>query len=325
MRGLACFLVLICGPVQSQTADIVRRAPSPQKISGAALLSDGRVLTWGDGLYAWTIPDLRRSGIASGAFGEGGCLVDLDGDGAQEFVGKEGGQELGKLTWRKPPFQTPVVIDDEFDTHDCIEATLFGRKGVLVIQRYMQVRFYERADKSPWPFREIYSIYTPSRQTGLLLRDINRDGRVDIVCGNYWIQSPERFDLAWHIFAINTWFEEPFSATLTHAFLGDDLFIAQAHMADARAALFRRPADTKLLWTEKRIDVPLHRAHAVAVVAKTLFLGENNGRASRTFVMSGGIPVKILDGVDTLTLIGVEGGVLSVGPSELVLWRYRRK
>ena len=87
-------------------------------------------------------------------------------------------------------FKEPVVIDDEFDTHDCMEATLFGRKGVLVIQRYMQVRFYERADKSPGRIREIYSIYTPSQQTGLSLRDIDGDGRVDIVCGNYWIQSP---------------------------------------------------------------------------------------------------------------------------------------
>jgi len=282
-------------------------------------------LTWGDGLHAWTISDLKRRELTPGAFGEGGCLVDLDGDGAQEFVGKEGDPGLGKLTWRKPPFTEAVVIDDEFDTHDCIEATLFGRKGVLVIQRHMQVRFYERGAKSPWPFREIYSIYTPSMQTGLLLRDIDRDGRLDIVCGNYWIQSPERFDLAWHIFAINTRFEEQRSATLTHAFLGDDLFAAQAHMADARAALFRRTEDTKLLWTEKRIDIPLHRVHAVAVVDKTLFVAENNGATSRTFVVRGGVPMKILDGVDTLKFVDVKRGVLSVGPSELVLWRYRRK
>ncbi len=262
--------------------------------------------------------------MAPGDFGEGGCLVDLDGDGAQEFVGKEG-PGLGKLTWRKPPYKTPVVIDDEFDTHDCLEATLFGRKGVLVIQRYMQVRFYERAAKSPWPYREIYSIYTPSRQTGLLLRDIDRDGRIDIVCGNYWIRSPERFDLAWRIFAINTWFEEPLSATLAHAFVGDDLFVAQAHMAEARAAFFRRPTDTKLLWPEERIKIPLHRVHAVAVMDGSLFFAENNGAASRTFVMRNGVPEKILDGVDTLTLVQAKESVVSVGPRELVLWRYRRK
>ncbi|HYI92905.1 MAG TPA: hypothetical protein VEX68_05135, partial [Bryobacteraceae bacterium] len=91
------------------------------------------------------------------------------------------------------------------------------------------------------------------------------------------------------------------------------------------AALFRRPADTKLLWTEERIGVPLHRVHAVAVVDKTLFVAENNGAASRTFVVRGGVPVKILEGVDTLRFEDVKRGVLSVGPHELVLWRYRRK
>ena len=48
-------------------------------------------------------------------------------------------------------------------------------------------------DGKPWPYREIYSIYTPSQQTGLSMRDIDGDGRIDILCGNYWIQSPERF------------------------------------------------------------------------------------------------------------------------------------
>jgi hypothetical protein len=316
--------MLICGPIQSQTADLLRRVPSPQKIRGGTLLSDGRLLTWGEGLHAWTVTGLQRRELAAGDFGEGGCLVDLDGDGAQEFVGKEG-PGLGKLTWRTPPYKTPIVIDDESDTHDCLEATLFGRKGVLVIQRHMQVRFYERVAKSPWPYREIYSIYTPSQQTGLSLRDVDRDGRIDIICGNYWIQSPERFDLAWHIFAINAWFEEPLSATLAHASIGEDLFVAQAHMADARAAIFRRPSDPKLLWPEERINMPLHRVHVVAVINGMLFFAENNGSESRTFLMRDGMPEKILDGIDTLALVKAAGLVLSIGPREVALWRYRRK
>jgi hypothetical protein len=272
----------------------------------------------------WTVPGLQRAGISSGDFGEGGCLVDLDGDGQQEFVAKEGGG-LGKLTWRKPPYKEPLVIDDEFDTHDCIEATLFGRKGVLVVQRYMQVRFYERASKSPWPYREIYSIYTPSRQSGLSLRDINHDGRIDIICGNYWIQSPERFDLGWRIFAINTWFEEPLSATLAHASVGEDLFVAQAHKPESRAAYFRRPKDARLLWPEERLDMQFHRAHAVMLIGRSLFLAENNGAASRTFAVEGSRVRQLFEGVDTLTLLPVADSVISAGPHEVVLWRYRRK
>lgn len=324
MRALLCLLVLNFFTVAAQDLTIVHRVPVANEIRGAALLNDQRILTWGDKLQLWSIPDLKPQVLAEGNFGEGGCLVDLDGDGTQEFIGKEG-SGLGTLTWRKPPDWKPVVIDDQFESHDCLEATLFGRKGVLAIQRYMQVRFYEHARKTPWPYREIYSIYTPSQQTGLLLRDIDGDGRTDIVCGNYWIQSPERFELPWHIFAINTWFEQPLSAMLAHAFVGESLFFAQGHMEDARAALFRKPADPHQLWQESRLPGDFHRVHAAAVVGGQLFFAENNGGQSRIFTLRDGTPEKIASGIDTLRLLAVRGGIVSVGPRELVFWRYQRR
>src|SRR4051812_48916916 len=262
MRAFACFLVLSLGSCEAQFVRTIRRVGAPGAIRGAALSLEGNIVTWGNQLLLWSVPLGKPRLLADGNFGEGGCLVDLDGDGVQEFIGKEG-SGLGKLVWRKPPDWQPVVIDDEFESHDCLEATLFGRKGVLVIQRYMQVRFYEHALAKTWPYREIYSIYTPSQQTGLSLRDVNGDGRIDIVCGNYWIQSPERFELPWHIFAINTWFEQPPSAMLAHAFVGDALFIAQGHTEDARAAIFRKPADPHQLWQESRLPGDFHRVHAV--------------------------------------------------------------
>ena len=36
----------------------------------------------------------------------------------------------------------------------------------------------------------VYSFYTPSRQAGLLLADVDGDGLTDIFAGNYWIRSP---------------------------------------------------------------------------------------------------------------------------------------
>jgi hypothetical protein len=275
-------------------------------------------------LQVWDVPRLTPRLLATGDFSEGGCLVDLDGDGQPEFVSKEG-SGLGKLTWRRGPGWTPAVIDDEFETHDCVEATLFGRKGVLVIQRYMQVRFYERAEGRPWPHREIYSIYTPSQQTGLSLRDIDGDGRTDILCGNYWIQSPERFELPWHIFAINTYFEQPSSAMLALGFARDREFVAQAHLPDARVALFQKPDDPKKLWNETRIGGDFHRVHAVTVLDGTVLFGENNGPASRLFALHEGRVAKMFDGVDCLNLVAQGDLLLGIGPREVVLWRYRRK
>ena len=324
MRASVWLAVLHCGLLFGQSASVVKRADAGGEIHGGALGTDGRLYTWGEKLIAWKLPGLTPETLTAGEFGKGGCLVDLDGDGAPEFIGKEGAG-LGKLTWRKPPQWAPVVIDDEFETHDCMEATLFGRKGVLVIQRYMQVRFYERADTTPWPHREIYSIYTPSQQTGLSIRDIDGDGRTDIVCGNYWIQSPERFELPWHIFAINTWFEDPESAMLAHAFKDGDLFAAQGHLRDARVAVFSRPDDPRKLWTERRLSGHYHRVHATAVADDVLVFGENNGQASRVFALTGSEAQKIADGIDSLAILPVKQGLISVGPKEIVLWRYRRK
>jgi hypothetical protein len=233
------------------------------------------------------------------------------------------------LTWRKPPDWKPVVLEAQTDTHDCIEATLFGRKGVLAIHRHMQVRFYEpnRAG-GPWIVREIYSIYTPSQQAGLSLRDVDGDGGLDILCGNYWLQSPERFDLPWHIFAINTWFESPQSAMLAHALVGDQLFVAQGHMAPARVAVFRKPEDPRQLWKESEIAGDFFNVHAVTRVSGRFVFGENNGPASRIFELRDGAARALANGLPSLRLFAAPGGLLSVGPHEIVEWTFgdqRRK
>ena len=51
------------------------------------------------------------------------------------------------------------MIDDEFESHDCLEATLFGRKGVLVIQRYMQVRFTRVGQQPMAVSRDLFDLH----------------------------------------------------------------------------------------------------------------------------------------------------------------------
>jgi hypothetical protein len=324
MRAWSCLLVLFCGLLCAQSVTVLRQATSADEIRGAAVSRKGQIFTWGDGLRVWSLPDLRPRLLADGAFGEGGCLVDLDGDGEQELVANEG-SGLGQLTWRKPPDWKPVIIDDEFETHDCIEAKLFGRKGILVTQRYMQVRFYERAEGKRWPYREIYSIYTPSKQTGLSMRDVDGDGRADILCGNYWIKSPEAFELPWHIFAINTYSEIPESAMLAHAVVADDLLVGQGHMHDARVTLFTKPEDPRRLWNTAPIEGTYHRVHAVTVWNGSFLFGENNGALSRIFALKDRKPFKIADGIVSLQILPAKEGLVSVGPHGLVLWRYDRR
>jgi len=153
-------------------------------------------------------------------------------------------------------------IDHGVSANEIVPATIHGRRGIVLAQRRMQVRFYEVPENpaKPWPARDIYSFYSPSDQGGLLLADVDRDGRIDIVSGNYWIQCPEEYELPWRLFAIRTWSEEKLSGMVQMAW--QDLFgtgipnliVTQAEMSKARIAWFEKPTDPRQIWTEHRIE-----------------------------------------------------------------------
>lgn len=262
------------------------------------------LVTWGATLRLWS-PRLGSASqvILRGPFEEGGCLLD------GSFVGVSHGQLLA-VDLRNRASQ---VIDTEAEVHDCIPATLFGRRGVLAVQRGMQVRFYERSGKR-WKRRDVYSIYTPSYQGGLGLADVNGDGLTDIVCGNYWIESPRRFEKPWRLFAIHTWFEEQDSATLRIAVRSaSSLVAAQAHRGPARIATFRAPQDVRQLWISAPLwpELALNYVHGLAVWNGRVVAGENHGEPSR-IVLDGKV---FATGFPTTGLLPLDKNrLLAVGP-----------
>lgn len=293
-------------------------AGSGAEITRGAALSGRTLYTWGRRAVAWDLSSGSKRVLATSAagFGEGGCAGSLRDGGQPSLFLQEGNAETAKLI-RVDPGGKRTEIDHGIEMHDCLVVTLLGHRGLLITQHGMQVRFYEERGDF-WPYTEIYSFYTASYQGGLQLADIDGDGRPDILCGNYWIQSPESSDLPWRLFAIELYNEHPRSAQLRLAYSAGQLVVAQGEMAEARLALLHRPDDPKQLWTETRLREDLHDPHALAWP----FVGENHGPGSRLFRINGTQleQIGITRGVHS-AFVTEDGILVTVGADGILTWR----
>jgi hypothetical protein len=322
---LLCFATIPVLAVEPERSVTV----GTEEIRGAALDErSGSLYTWGDKVRRWDLRTLQSEVLATGWFGEGGCVADFG------LVLYEG-PGLGKLVWYGSTGWKRHELDTEIEMHDCAAATLFGRKGVLMIQRFMQMRFYQPTGE----VQDVYSFYTASEQAGIAFADVDGDGRQDILSGNYWIRSPERFEEPWRLFAINTIHQTPKSARFRLALLepADALVAAQGEMEDAQLILFRKPPNPRDQWRQIPLGEGLRIAYPHGLLAtdldgdgKTDFvLGENNGAASRLFAFRNlgddRFASSLLEtGHPSVAIFRAGANLIVAGPHEVSLWSVRR-
>lgn len=263
------------------------------EIRGAALLgrpSPG-VITWGTDMKLWPLgggaPVTLRKGVN---FGPGGCVADVDGDGRDDLLVQES-REPGRFLWLRAPRWEARVIETQTQFHDCLPFEFDGHRGVVLAHFDAQVRFYEfpkRID-DPWQYNELYSIYTASRQGGLLACDVDGDGLTDLFIGNYWMRNPGHWELPWRLFNMNTFFDKPDAALARLALFQrpgrakPDLIWAESESAPARLAWLERPEDVRQQWPVHMIEpAPNHPRALLAVEAREggwpeLLVGADDG------------------------------------------------
>lgn len=301
-----CFALVLAGIGWGQPFRLEGTREPAGVIRGAALIGQGEIWTWGDTLVRWR--NLKPEPLGSFQTNAGGCVADADADGDLDLIAPV---KEGLAVFRAPRWEREL-IDEGPDFEDCLGLDLFGRPGIAAVYRGMQIRFYQRSAAGRWSYREIYSFYTASRQGGLLARDIDGDGRLDLVSGNYWIQSPESFDLPWRLFAINTWSEQPESASARLAFRGMALVWAESRQSPARLAIFGRPLNPKLLWTPLEVGIAPALAHPKGLAVfedRFIIVGEANGERSRLMVVrEDGAAKTIARGQPTVAILADSAG-----------------
>lgn len=224
----------------------------------------------------------------------GGCAMDIDGDGNDEIItgcGSMTNLRNTSLIWLKEKENQqyweehviasiwPRPYSSPHDIVPYIKQTESGPdfKAVLVNKSRNELFLFAVPNnpEDEWPQYNIGK-FPVNNQSGIELADVNKDGNMDIVSGNFWIEAPDDpTDVPWNFHRFCTWDEKGenrWGGMNKHGiadFNQDgfaDFVVTEAEIPGARLSLFLRKKDNGTgLWEEIVLDTGLDAPHSLVV------------------------------------------------------------
>jgi hypothetical protein len=264
------------------------------------------ILTWGTTLQRWPLDGGAPQTLATGRDFRAGCVDEAGG----AYL-----LERGRLLYRSVSGAHEEVIEPATEFQECLTGTFESRRGVFFLHHYAQLRFAWR-ETGAWRYEEVYSIYTPSQQGGLLRHDVDGDGCADLLLGNYWARNPCRPSEPWHVFTINMFFYTPQAARARLALAPGNRLYWGAAAGEPRLVLHTPKADIREQWSTEPLPDPPAGLTALLVHGDRLLAAspagldvyeKHRGAWHKTRLLSGAV----------VALIANQGVVWAVTPTSV--------
>lgn len=252
----------------------------------------GAIVAWGERVVEWPLGKSQLQEVVAQQgnlhFYNGGCALDVNGDGSDEIVVSRGRSRSGsdpELLWleaQSPGSPWKVHSIDELgrgpiaphDIHPFAARRPDGSelRGVVVVLERRTLAWYEIPPDptQPWVRREIAELPVKS-QSGLAVGDLAGRGRPDVACGMFWAECPaDPSREPWRVRRFGHWQDGGWGgmAKLAIADMDGDgrqeIVASEAEIPEARLGVFRyNPEQPDAPWQCREIEKGLYCPHSL--------------------------------------------------------------